>query len=584
MATCYPDYRKVSQPFKSPGEERVYWSFYENLDDDFHVFHSVSWISKSTGREARDGETDFLVCHPRLGLQVIEVKGGGISLDYTSGQWTSTDRFGTPHKIGNPFQQAARGKFSILEKLKEHPDWRRLNLGRIPVGHAVIFPDIVGGSRLRGPDAPPEIIGDSASLSNPVNWITSLFSYWSRVEGSSGGGTSVLGPQGADLVRRVFARVVSTRSLLSARIAEEEKKRIELTERQMSVLDFLQRQRRVIISGGAGTGKTLIAREKALRLANEGFRTLLTCYNRSLADHVRETIGKIQGLDVANFHQLCDFWVKRTKGDFNWDVLGEAQRDYPGYDLYDHHYPIALSYALEKVGPQYDAIVIDEAQDFREEFWMPIDLLLSDSQTSPLYLFLDENQDVYTRSSKLPLSSEPIVLDRNCRNTAIIHNLAYKYYRGQPVEGPSIVGDPVSSIVASTEDRQASEIVRLVARLIMEEGFRAEDIGVLIGDKTRRSEFEGLLGKFKLPKGAKWGRLESYGPGWVTVDTVARFKGLERPVVILWGLNTLPKQDRIATLYVGMSRAKSLLYLCGTATECATLLPSTAAAVTSTKR
>ena len=37
-----------------------------------------------------------------------------------------------------------------------------------------------------------------------------------------------------------------------------------------------------MIAGGAGTGKTLIAREKAVRLANEGMQTLLVCFNRGL--------------------------------------------------------------------------------------------------------------------------------------------------------------------------------------------------------------------------------------------------------------------------------------------------------------
>src|SRR3546814_3045172 len=67
-----------------------------------------------------------------------------------------------------------------------------------------------------------------------------------------------------------------------------------------------------------------------------------------------------------------------------------------------------------------------------------------------------------------------------------------------------------------------------------------------------------------IPRGVKWGRIEAYAPHSITVDTVARFKGLERAIIILWGLdNSDPQRDR-ETLYVGMSRAKSILYLCGT--------------------
>ena len=82
------------------------------------------WITKSsTG--TKDGETDFLVCHPDKGILVIEVKGGRILADYRTGTWQSTDRNGRVHKIKDPFRQALNAKFSILEKMKEHPDWKR---------------------------------------------------------------------------------------------------------------------------------------------------------------------------------------------------------------------------------------------------------------------------------------------------------------------------------------------------------------------------------------------------------------------------------------------------------------------------
>jgi len=80
---------------------------------------------------------------------------------------------------------------------------------------------------------------------------------------------------------------------------------------------------------------------------------------------------------------------------------------------------------------------------------------------------------------------------------------------------------------------------------------------------AERDVRERALASHSLPASAKWGRLEGYGPGSVTVDTVARFKGLERGVIILWALEGMsPARDR-ETLYVGMSRAKSVLYLCG---------------------
>src|SRR3546814_18397187 len=94
------------------------------------------------------------------------------------------------------------------------------------------------------------------------------------------------------------------------------------------------------------------------------------------------------------------------------------------------------------------------------------------------------------------------------------------------------------------------------------------DIGVLLGDSLAREESERALSSMPFPLGVKWGRIEAYAPHSSTVDTVARFKGLERAIIILWGLdNSDPQRDR-ETLYVGMSRAKSILYLCGTPAAC----------------
>src|SRR5450756_1865712 len=73
---------------------------------------------------------------------------------------------------------------------------------------------------------------------------------------------------------------------------------------------MLRAVRRASIVGGAGTGKTILAAEKARRLAKEGFRTLLVCFNSALAGMLAvavEDVARDTGLlDVKTFHQLCE--------------------------------------------------------------------------------------------------------------------------------------------------------------------------------------------------------------------------------------------------------------------------------------
>lgn len=568
MAICIPPLNEASTG--SPAERQLYDSFRAGLSDDFLVLHSVKWIGKPRGAGPRDGEVDFLICHPRYGLLVIEVKGGGVVLDYVTGRFVSIDRHRNEHEIKNPFEQAMKGKFAILEKLKESPFWQKLNLGRIAMGHAAFFPDVDRVDELVGPDAPLEIIGGRRDLTSISQWVERAYAYW--VGPVSQGRFSELGADGVTTVRRILARVTTTRPLISARLVQEEQIRIELTERQAAILDLLSRQRRVMVAGGAGTGKTLIARAKAVRAAEEGLKTLLVCYNRGLADHLREQCKDIEGLDVATFHQLCKRWIDKAKSELGRDLIAEARHDYPSGSEFDHHQPIALANAIDAFGPCYDAIVVDEAQDFGDEFWMPIELMLSDHADGLLYVFLDENQDIYGRSAAIPIEGEPMLLDKNCRNTTAIHAAAYRYYRGSKIEAPRIAGADVELLTASDIARQAHAISVLITRMVAVEGVAPHDIGVLLCDGRARSSFERALAATAIPKTARWGHLEGYGPGSITVDTVAKFKGLERPIIILWGLDACdPVSDR-EMLYVGMSRAKSLLFLCGTVAACGRVL------------
>ncbi|MDM9621096.1 NERD domain-containing protein [Rhizobium sp. S96] len=562
MARCFPDPQHAVSD--SNAELVVFRALSEQLGPDYAVFHSVAWISRPGGGGPREGESDILIAHPAWGLLVIEVKGGRVALDYRAKNWVSIDGNDVTHEIKNPFEQARRGKFALLEKLRENPAWKKLALGRFNIGYAVFVPDVGDGGRLRGPDAPTEIIGDRSDLSNLNAWVERAYVYWS----GEGGASHQIGVRGVEAVIALFARTASTRPLLSARISNEDDARLALTKRQAGVLDMLRRQRRVMIAGGAGTGKTLIAREKAARLASEGMRTLLLCYNRGLADHLREQCAGIEGLDVATFHQVCHRWIDKVKARSGRDLLSEARVGLPRGHQFDQHMPLALALAVDVLGPIYDAIIVDEGQDFGDEYWLPIEMLLTRPDEAMLYVFLDENQDIYRRSSNIPVPGEPMVLDRNCRNTDAIHAVAYNHYRGTAVEPPEIVGVNVERLLASDMEKQARCIGSLVTKLVVEEGVAPHEIAILLCETSDRSARERALQRMPMPAVVKLGRVEDFGPGCITVDSVARFKGLERAVVILWAFEDCDVDRDRETLYVGMSRPKSVLFVCGTREAC----------------
>lgn len=551
----------------SQAEAKVYRALRDGLPRDFVVFFQVGWILRREDEQARDGETDFLVCHPDLGYVCIEVKGGGVGFDASSGDWYSVDRHHRKHAIKNPVNQALKAKYSIRSKLNEHQRWRDLSLGNILRGHAVFFPDIGDATALGRPDMPPTLIGCAKDLLDPKAWIDAVFAYW----GNDPSGFTPLGKRGVDVLREVFARSFLVAPLLSSQLAAQEARRLALTKDQIRVLDFLRSHRRVAVSGGAGTGKTVLALEKARRLASEGFRTLLTCYNRQLADHLSGLCAGTPNLDVMSFHQLCYRQVDSANRATGRDLVSEAKLTYPGKDLYEVQLPSALGYSLEVLPDRYDAIVCDEGQDFREEFWLPLELLLTDYESSPFYVFYDDNQNLYSRAGTFPISDEPFSLTTNCRNTAPIHLAAYARYKGVPVTPPDIEGEEVQFDESPSRDPQAAKISARIVDLVARQGVTPGDITVLVADALHKAEYYATLRRLPLPKPATWLEEGVRGKTTVLIDTIQRFKGLESPVVILWGLDSVDLSQRQELLYVGMSRAKSLLVIVARAATCAAL-------------
>ena len=125
---------------------------------------------------------------------------------------------------------------------------------------------------------------------------------------------------------------------------------------------------------------------------------------------------------------------------------------------------------------------------------------------------------------------------------------------------------------ASNLDRQAKRIYELVARLLTTEKVSASSITILIVDRVRRRQYQEALDNFRLPESHVWGSIDNTSDKRVTVETVARFKGLETEIVILWGLDPLAEDELVESLYVGVSRAKSILYLCGSKANCEAVL------------
>ncbi|MBF0412868.1 MAG: NERD domain-containing protein [Desulfamplus sp.] len=411
----------------STAESKLYSCLHEQLDADILVLHSQCFIRETNNKARIDGEADFVIFDQDFGVVVIEVKGGGISFDPQYRTWNSIDKNGEKHIIKDPFLQAKNEKFAILKTLSEDEEWSKLNLN-ISRGHAVFFPDVDNISSLVKPDSPIEIIGGRIHLADINYWYKTLKKYWS---GNKERYDRPINLRGMKVIERLFLTQIFVMPLIVKTLQDEEIERITLTNQQAQLLRALRNRKKAGICGGAGTGKTLLAIEKARALAEEGLNTLLLCYNRPLSDHLQRIIGEVQNLFVMNFHQFCTRCLFEFKKATGRDLLMEAEFDFPGEDKFDVLYPFALTVAQEERPILFDAIIIDEGQDFADEYWLPITVSLNDDKDSVLYIFFDYNQNLYTKSKYFPIELEDIYfLSNNCRNTRQIHNLISKFFNG----------------------------------------------------------------------------------------------------------------------------------------------------------
>lgn len=571
MAKMVPDLSiealaRMANDRRTAAEIKVYRALKAGLPDTCLVRYRVPWLNPA--QEPVEGEADFVVFHPRYGILVIEVKGGGIEFDARADRWTSTSRDGVVHPLRDPFLQAEDSKFQLYRLLSEFPEWRTAVGGRPTLAHAAFFPDLTRAQcdTLRTMHIRPAIVGSRDDLAAIDVWVSGCFREFHRDRDVS------LEDRGVRAAERLLCRTLKVRPLAARAIEDEEERRIILTEQQMLVLDVLEHRQRVAISGGAGTGKTMLARAKAERLAAAGRRTLLVCFNRPLAAHLERSVAGIPNLTVRTIGQLFADWVAAASARLGRDLIAEAEADHRGKSHFDVIVPHAFLLAVDGAGPPpFDAVVIDEGQDFSDETWCALDFMIDASEAS-LWIFFDPNQRIYARAGSFPIRRDEDIfpLTRNCRNTRPIHSIVYlrDRYVGPPVTPPGIDGIAVEHVVADSLQAQA-RLVQSTVRRYLQEGVSARDIVVLVLPiSDGRRAFVDALRAMPLPDGVQWTEDVHGDPRKVLVDTVARFKGLEAAVLVLWlGLDIDDAIHR-ELLYVGTSRARSRLVLVGTRDAC----------------
>ena len=554
-------------PPDTPAGEAI---LFNKLRDDpdtagWAVLHSLELRRHRTKAE---GEIDMVILAPGHGVLCLEIKGCEVTRQ--DGLWI----YPYGNSVEGPFRQASRAMHSLRDYLQK----RDATLSGLLFFSAAAFTRINFSEE--SPEWHPWQIIDSRMLGRmPISRIvTRIFEKahqhvlsrsgkWSWYDETTSRPSIEQVRRMAGLLRGNFEYLVQPRG----DIQRIEESLLRLTEEQFDALDVIQDNSRVVIKGLAGTGKTILAIEAARRAVSEGKRTLLVCFNRLLADWLKVAMKDVTErqpgiLRVTHLHGLLREIASNS-------VVIRNDREFWAHELPERVVECLLG--DDHAFPQFDLLLVDEAQDILTEDYLDVlDLLGSGGLAGGHWAFFGDfdRQAIYltgggtTANTMLECLRQRaphhanFTLRVNCRNAGPIAetltlacNVRPGYSRFlHEMEGASV--DP--RFWASGEE-QATLLNNGVTEL--RRAFHAEEIVILSLNTDDRS----CAGHVSSTEPGKYAPLREVGTTGVTgirYASVHAFKGLEAPAIIVTDIMRLDEQAR-ALLYVGMSRARIRLIL-----------------------
>lgn len=468
--------------------------------------------------EKRMAEADFVVVSP-TGVLVIEVKGGGVSRN--GAVWSYRDRWGTDHRSSEgPFHQAKSAMWSLKQSLEQRDPKKA---GDLVWGYAVITPDTNLRASLEWPEE--TMIGHSATSGRPdlLKPLTAVLKHWQTVSSTSR--TRAIDPQTARWMRQQMQPDFDRVPLLSALAEQVERRTATLTEGQLLALDYFSDFDRLLVTGGAGSGKTFLAVESARRARTHG-TVAMVVHSTAFARWLRP---RLDGIDVLTA-----------------DALG-------------------------KPGPSYETLVVDEAQDLMnlddlDRLDARLDRGLQDGRWR---VFGDITNQVgvtgqFERDAweLLQAYAPPAIpLTRNCRNTTNVVDVIRQATGADLGVADAGSGPRVEWVKGDDEQAVAAALSERLDTL-MDEEVPTSDIAILsfLDDPGL-----GVVGRLQSLRNFPISPLDPSSLGHygtpVTAASIQDFKGLESSFVHLVDVPESFDDRALAHMYVGMSRARGQLWI-----------------------
>lgn len=589
----------------SSGERKVY----QLLEHTFKSENAIIWHEP----KALNRYTDFIIWLPEHGLLVIEVKDWSRDRFETLNPDTFTGRFYNKNDykvvlVKNPESQVRKCMLNILNEFKKSSIFLQ-NSGpykgniKFPITSCVIY------TELKQSDA------DSIGLSLPsISTVhKTIFKDDLRLVAENKIFKQKLINAFKDVTfpfeKLSYAEEKFLRYMIFPEIRVNEFTQDELftiKPQEIKALDLSQESiaknigdGHRILKGVAGSGKTLVlaCRAKYLKTIYPDYKILVVCYNNSLCNHLRQMFGDDfnEKIEVLNFHSL----VKSVTNTKLFILKNEKQAEYNsrvGNILIDHLEQNKIDQAN-----LYDAILIDEGQDFAQEWIIGLSKLVK-AETNNILFCYDPAQNIFNRKKPSWRSvglqvqgKKPVELLKCYRNTKEILDVAKEFLNPQLLDNLQDsdeydrVLDPDTdecqtgeypSIYHENDVRNLADLIARKIRQLLKSNMAARDIAVL---QVKSAEYDIFVAALKE-------KLTAYCPdveldfifssadkkalnlqkNSIKIMNVESSKGLEFPHVFFIGLDYMPRlgenrdvDSERKLAYVGMTRAQNKLFILG---------------------
>lgn len=531
-------------------EKQVYDAFLKSASslEKYFAFGIANWT-----RYGNEMESDLILVG-KAGIFVIEIKGGRLDV-----------RDGLYHQNGkpmnkSPLKQASDNYWNIIRILNDNGLSKYKDVGG---GYVCLFPETTWDYSADTVNS--QLILDYAYSQNLPQNMSRIISWYKEENTSKGLHSSSISQETIEKIKSIL--IGNTKKVSDVRhvINLNRQKLVELSKEQYESYIEISENKRIIINGPPGSGKTLLAFQILKDSEQGGVRTLFICKNKALAVHLKHkmidelgnepkfvTIKNIDQIASENADSSIDY------KDFHKIIESATQQIAAGY----------------KGFTSFEYLLIDEAQDLmKDDYIALIDVIVEGGIEGGRWcMFIDFHQNLLNHSR--PADGEELYqiyfaeyatikkLTKNYRNTDIIQRTASTLSHTEPVRTNGLTGESPEIKIFHDQEDEARTISHDINTLI-DNGVKPSEITVLsfVG-RDRSVAGRGLI---KLKYGVKMQHINDLdfskklsADNLVTYASLYEYKGLDNDVILLTDINDIDGNDVSAALHlVGATRARN---------------------------